>query len=102
MINVVATIHVREGMREKFLEHFLALVPTVMQENGCIEYFPAVDAEPGLEGQERDASAVTVLEKWESLEALQAHLAAEHMDSFRSEVADLVTEISLKVLSPRN
>ena len=101
MISVVATIQIKDGMRQQFLDHFLALVPTVMQEDGCIEYFPAIDAEPGLESQDRNANSVVVLEKWESLAALEAHLAADHMEIFRSQVSDIVTDISLKVLRPQ-
>lgn len=100
MVSVVATIKIKPGTRESFLEHFLELVPTVLAENGCIEYFPAVDAETGMDVQARDADAVTVIEKWESVEALKAHLAAPHMDTFREKVADIVTDLTVKVLTP--
>jgi quinol monooxygenase YgiN len=41
---------------------------------------------------------VTVIEKWNSLEDLKAHLEAPHMLVFRGRVKDLVSEVSLKVL----
>ena len=100
MVCVVATIKVKPGTREKFLEHFLKLVPAVLEENGCIEYFPAVDAETGIGAQQLDADAVTVLEKWESVDALKKHLAAEHMEKFREQTAEMIADLSIKVLSP--
>ena len=99
MVSVVATIKIKPGTREQFLEHFLKLVPTVLAENGCIEYFPTVDAETGMDVQARDSDAVTILEKWESVDALKAHLAAPHMDTFREQVGSIITDMNVKVLS---
>ena len=44
--------------------------------------------------------AVTVIEKWESVAALEAHLAAPHMDDFRKNTADMLRGVSLNVLTP--
>ena len=41
-----------------------------------------------------------VVEKWESLDALNAHLVAPHMGSYREQVKDLVTGMNLQVLQP--
>lgn len=100
MVNVVATISVQAGSRDQFLEHFLKLVPTVLQEDGCFEYFPAVDANTGIDIQDCNSDVVMVLEKWESVDALKKHLAAPHMDTFREQIADIVTGLTIKVLSP--
>ena len=40
------------------------------------------------------------MEKWESLEALQAHLVAPHMLEYREGVKDLVQETIIQVLTP--
>ena len=45
-------------------------------------------------------NVVTVVEKWESLEALRAHLAAPHMAEYRARVKDLVAGVKLQVLQP--
>jgi quinol monooxygenase YgiN len=37
-------------------------------------------------------------EKWESLEALHAHLRAPHMLTYREQVKDMVEDLSLNVL----
>ena len=73
MINVIATITVQPGTRDEFLRIFNENVPAVLAEDGCIEYFPAIDADSGLEIQEKDDNSVVVIEKWESIEALHAH-----------------------------
>ena len=98
MISVLATIKLQPGVRAEFLQHFNDNVPAVLAEDGCHEYFPAVDVESGIEVQEKDPDSVTVIEKWESVEALHAHLAAPHMATYKEKVKDLVVSVSLKVL----
>ena len=98
MINVIASIRVKEGSLSDFLAICKANVPKVREEKGCIEYFPAVDVDAKLPPQAKDENVVTVIEKWESLEALHAHLEAPHMLAFREKVKDLVEGRSLKVL----
>lgn len=100
MIFVIATISIQPGKRDEFLNHFRSLVPLVRAEAGCIEYVPATDLNSGLELQSHDTDRVIVLEKWESLDHLHAHLKAPHMDEYRKNVADLVRALSLDVLTP--
>ena len=98
MINVVASITVKEGKQEEFLEIFNGNVPKVRDEKGCVEYFPAVDADSGIGVQKLDPQVVTVMEKWQSMEALHRHLESAHMLEYREKVKDLVEGVSLKVL----
>ena len=98
MIHVIASIGVKPGKRAAFIEAFKANVPNVLAEEGCVEYIPAIDAESGIEAQWRDESVVTVIEKWETLAALHAHLAAAHMENFRNVAAHLVEDVSLTIL----
>jgi quinol monooxygenase YgiN len=101
MIHVIATIQLHPGKRDAFLEIFRALVPVVHREEGCIEYGPAIDFDAGIGRQppNRD-DAVTVIEKWDSVDALKAHLAAAHMQTFREQVADIVTNIEVRTFRP--
>ncbi|MDB5391530.1 MAG: hypothetical protein JWM11_7176 [Planctomycetaceae bacterium] len=101
MIYVIATVQVAPGMRSAFLAEFRRLVPDVLAEAGCLFYGPAVDIPSGLGRQIplRD-SVVTIVESWESLEHLQAHIAAPHMATYRERVKDLVLTSGLQVLSP--
>jgi quinol monooxygenase YgiN len=101
MIYVLAAIEVREGTRDAFLEQFKANVPNVLAEQGCLGYEPTVDLASGLDAQGpvRD-NLVTIVEMWEDLDALNAHLAAPHMATYRERVKDMVRGVTLKVLQP--
>ena len=91
MIHVIATVQLKSGKREAFLEHFHRVVPHVRAEQGCIEYGPTVGIPTDISAQAPiDEDVVVVVEKWESLEALRAHLTAHHMRQYRESVADLV------------
>lgn len=101
MIHVIATIEVVAGKRDAFLAEFHNNVPNVKAETGCIDYGPTVDLPTGIGAQSpvRD-NVVTVIERWESLDALNAHLAAPHMATYREKVKDLVKGVTLQVLQP--
>jgi quinol monooxygenase YgiN len=102
MIHVVAVLTATPGKREEVLKHFLANVPAVRAEQGCIEYGATVDAEPGLPWQTKyGPDTVVVVEKWESLDALDAHAKAPHMQAFVATVKDLLAARAVHVLSPR-
>jgi quinol monooxygenase YgiN len=98
MINVIASIRVKAGRLQNFIEIFKSNVTNVREEKGCIEYFPAVDIEADLPPQILDENVVTIIEKWESLEALRDHLAAPHMLAYKEKVKGIVENISIKVL----
>ena len=98
MINVIASIRVKAGRRSEFLEIFKSNVPNVREERGCIEYFPAVDVDAELPPQSLDENVVTIIEKWESQEALRDHLNAPHMLAYKEKTKDIVEGVSIKVL----
>ena len=98
MIHVVASIHVKAGKLSDYLAILKANMPDVRKEKGCIEYAPMIDVDTKLPPQILDKNCVTLLEKWESLEALHAHLGAPHMLNYREKVKDMVESVTLKVL----
>jgi len=101
MIYVIATIDVKPGKREAFLAEFHKLMTKVHAEKGCIEYGPAVDAKTDIKAQiPLRENVVTIMEKWESLAALKAHLAAPHMGEYRENVKDIVKGVILQILQP--
>jgi quinol monooxygenase YgiN len=101
MIHVIATIALREGTRAAFLAEFRRLVPLVRAEEGCLDYGPAVDVASGLSAQVPERPhVVTVVEKWENLDALKKHLQAPHMVAYRPKVKDFVVATKLQVLTP--
>jgi quinol monooxygenase YgiN len=100
MINVIATIHTRPGARPQYLEILERNVPAVLAEDGCLGYAPCVDAKADLPPQILDEQDVVLVEAWESLDALRAHLGSPHMLAYKEAVKDLVESVSLRVLQP--
>lgn len=101
MIVVLATIELNPGKRNDFLAEFHKIVAPVRAEEGCIEYFPATDHSTNLPAQGvARPDVVVVIEKWESIEALEAHLIAPHMMSYRPRVKEYVKQVSLQILNP--
>jgi len=102
MIFVIATIEVKPGKRETFLAEFHKNIPNVRAERGCIEYGPTVDAKTDIKAQiPLRENVVTIVEKWESLPALYAHISAPHMATYRERVKDYVVGVTLQVLEPK-
>ena len=101
MIHVVAVITSKPGKREQILQAFRANVPAVRAEKGCIEYGAAVDAENALPFQAKcGPDTFLVIEKWESMEALQAHAAAPHMAAYGAKTKEFVASRVIHILSP--
>ncbi|MBN2418069.1 MAG: antibiotic biosynthesis monooxygenase [Deltaproteobacteria bacterium] len=98
MINVIATVQVKKGKVKEFINLFKGIIPLVKAENGCIEYFPAVDLPTGLPPQDVNENVVTIIEKWESLDHLMAHLSTRHMAEHMEKEKDLVEKASIKIL----
>src|SRR5436190_8395242 len=98
MIHVVATITLNPGTRAAFLDVFRWLTPLVRTEAGCIEYQATVDVPTTIAVQDGPRpDVVTVIEKWESVEALYAHGATPHMTDYRAKVKDYVLSMKLQV-----
>ena len=101
MVYVAATIDVKPGQRKPFLDIFKENVPNVLAEEGCLAYAPAIDTDGGIAAQSPlRPDTVIVLEQWESLAHLHAHLEAPHMAVYRERVKDLVQKVRLEILEP--
>ena len=98
MINVIASIQTKEGQLSEFIKLFKSNIPKVLEEKGCIEYVPAIDVPTGLPPQELNSNVVTIIEKWDSLEDLMAHLSAPHMLEYKEKTKDFVDKMSVKIL----
>jgi quinol monooxygenase YgiN len=101
MICVIATIEVGVGKREELLSLLRTLVPKVRAEQGCVEYAAMIDTPSGLsaQGPLRD-NVVTILEKWESVAALKAHLKTIHMAEYFQASEELDLTMQLQILEP--
>lgn len=99
MVHVVASIRVKADKMDEFLSLLKSTAEEVRREKGCIRYIPTVDIASGLPPQVMDANLVTLIEAWESLEALRDHLATPHMAAFYAKRKELVEGgASVKVL----
>jgi quinol monooxygenase YgiN len=101
MICVIATIEAAAGRRDDLVAVFRGLVAAVRAEKGCIEYVPMIDTPSGIgaQGPVRP-NAVTVVEKWDSLAALDAHLKTLHMAAFFRQTETMRRGITLQILQP--
>lgn len=68
MVIVVGVFAMEPGDRARYLEARTAQVVTTRSEPGCLDYSFAADAD--------DPGRVRLLERWESLAALETHVAA--------------------------
>jgi quinol monooxygenase YgiN len=101
MIQVIATIELKNGCRDDFLIHLNKNVPKVKAEQGCLAYDSSIDLDAGLPVQgEIRPHVVVLIEAWTDLDALHAHLKTPHMAAYRETVKDYVTNVGLQVLKP--
>ena len=101
MIHVIATLEFEPGKRDHVLEEFKKVVPLVRAETGCLEYTPVIDAETGMGMQSKiGPDKLMVIERWETLQALQAHDVAPHMQAYRTKVKQFIRGRKIRVLAP--
>lgn len=98
MITVLATITVKEGHKEQFIEIFKANIAAVKAEPGCLEYYPTVDFETEIEIQHKAPLTVTIVEQWQSIQALEEHFTMPHMVEYKEKTEDMVSDVSVKIL----
>jgi len=101
MFHVIAVITAKPGLRDSILRHFRANVAAVRAEQGCIEYGAAIDAEDALSFRTKyGPDTFVVVEKWESMEALQAHAAAPHMAAYGAKTKEFIASRVIHILQP--
>lgn len=77
----------------------LGVVPTVRAENGCRMYTLLKDAQTDWEKPQRFGErTMWMLEKWDSIEALKAHLETPHMKAFGPTVRGMRSGSTFHVL----
>ena len=101
MIHVLAIITAKPGQRGGILEAFRANVDAVRAEDGCVAYEAVVDAGDAAPGMAQfGADTFVVVERWESMQALQAHAVAPHMKAYAGKVKDLTANRAIHVMEP--
>lgn len=98
-VNVVAMITTKPGKRDEVLAAFKANVPAVHAEKGCIEYNAVIDMD-GVGGfqTELGENSFAVIEKWESMDALMAHAASDHMKAYGAKTKDMLDSRTIHIL----
>jgi len=100
MVHVIAVITTKPGLRADVLEVFNANVPAVHAEDGCIEYGATVDVENAGDVQTKYGDdTFAVVEKWESLDALKAHMGVPHMKTYGAKVKDMLADRVIHIMS---
>ena len=81
MIVVNVEVIVESGTAEKARDAVKAMEQATRQEAGCLTYAFSVElSDPGM---------IRVTERWESMEAIQAHMKSPHMADFQRAVMTL-------------
>ena len=100
MIHVIAKITTKPGMRATVLEAFQDNMPAVHAEQGCIEYEPVIDASDAAAFQtEIGPDSFIVVEKWQTMDNLQAHAKSPHMAAYGAKVGDMIDDRAVYVLT---
>jgi quinol monooxygenase YgiN len=98
MIHVVVTMVIKEGRLPEFLELARRVAAEVRREAGCLAYDYTLDVKSPLPTQEPvQANRLTLIERWESLEALEAHMTAPHMKLYGPQMQPLRESAAIRV-----
>lgn len=93
MIFVIASIVLKPGMRTEFVKKAHELtIPKTREEDGCITYELTTSA--------GDPNLAIFVERWESREALQAHLSSDHMAAWRPVSGPMIETRTIEVIHP--
>ncbi|MDR2072372.1 MAG: antibiotic biosynthesis monooxygenase [Spirochaetaceae bacterium] len=99
MVHLVVTFSIKEGKMEEYLGELKKLRPLVLAEKGCVEYTFAREYQSPIAIQEAvDPNRLTLIEKWETPEALAIHGKAPHMKEFEPRLAPLRVGASARVM----
>jgi quinol monooxygenase YgiN len=99
MVHLVVTFVIKEGKMDEYLAEFKKLRPQVLVEKGCVEYSLLREFTSPLGIQEEvNPNRLTLIEKWETPEALADHGASPHMKDFHLRAGPLQASVSARVM----
>jgi len=100
MVYVIVRFEIKEASLERFVKVFSQVLPAVRAEQGCIQYEPTIDlTDPDVTlPATPHPNAMTLIEKWESVDALKTHLASKHMTEHRLRVKDMIKSTEIQLL----
>jgi quinol monooxygenase YgiN len=98
MIHAIAAIKAREGERDNLVAAFREILPEVRAKTGCLEYSLALHLRTGFPGQPPfDENEFIIVEKWDDLESLKAHMADPKYQAWFVKLWPLVAGASMQV-----
>jgi quinol monooxygenase YgiN len=100
MIHVIAVVTAKPGRRAELIRELEANLPLQRAEQGAVEVNLTVDADGAKDRFGNDV--FVMIEKWESRETFEAHLAAPHLRSYNEQIKDRVANVAIHVLSEQN
>lgn len=100
MLTVIAEIRTRPGQhhRQAVLDQFAKIIPAILSEEGCHGYTPMVDHVAGVSFQTTAPDSIVMVELWESVAHLEAHLQTAHMKAWGEAVKGDVLETHIRIL----
>ncbi|BDZ67725.1 putative quinol monooxygenase [Methanobacterium ferruginis] len=84
MIIVTANITAKPGERDELISKSQDVIESTRQEQGNISYELLASTE--------DENVLLMFEKWESKEALDAHMQTEHFKAFGTAIKDIIAK----------
>ncbi len=98
MIHILVSMMVKEGCMKEFLALGEKLRREVLKEKGChaYEYTREIASPLGIQ-EAVDSNRITLVERWDSLESLKAHMDAPHMKEFGPGMSELRTSVTARV-----
>lgn len=101
MVHVLVTMQIKSGKMTEFLATVKELQPFVLKEPGCLEYDFTREVPSPLGIQEPiDENRITLVEKWESMKALELHAQpAAEPDPRRKQLAETMRGLRESVVA---
>jgi quinol monooxygenase YgiN len=100
MIQIVAILVAKPGLRAEVLRLFQGTAPIVRAESGCIEYAAFVDlAGFGPSQTLFGDDTFVVIEKWSDADAVKAHARTPHMATLLSNLKEKVASQTIHILT---
>ncbi len=99
MISVFAVMIAKAGKKQQVLEIARANLNAVRAEQGCHEYRLVEDANnAGAFQKKLGEDSFAFIEQWESMAALEVHLATPHMQAYAKNTKDLLEDTAIYVM----
>jgi quinol monooxygenase YgiN len=100
MIQIVAILVTKPGLRTEVLDAFHEAAPIVRMEDGCVDYAAFVDL-PGFGAAQTlyGDDTFVVLEKWNGADALKAHARTPHMAALMAKLKEKLASQTVHILT---